>query len=268
MTKPFLKWAGNKYRIMDHLLRLLPPGNCLIEPFLGSAAVFLNTDYPRYHLSDANPDLIQLFKLIKKEGRSFIHFCESFFTPKNNDRKIYYDYRSLFNETEDARLKSALFLYLNKHGYNGLCRYNSQIKFNVPFGDYKKPYFPEKEMLYFHQKSKNAKIKCASFLDAMDNAKKGDVIYCDPPYVPLSKTASFTRYHSHDFQEEQQRLLADKAEDVASRGVSVIISNHDTKLTRKMYANADITSFHVQRFISAKGSTRKPVKEILAVYSC
>ena len=138
--RPFLKWAGNKYRIIDQIRRKLPQGKRLIEPFVGSAAVFLNTDYERYLLTDTNADLIELYKLLKKEGKDFIEYSNSFFTDKNNNEEHYYNYREVFNTTDDCALKSALFIYMNRHGYNGLCRYNSQGKFNVPFGSYKKPY--------------------------------------------------------------------------------------------------------------------------------
>jgi DNA adenine methylase len=265
--KPFLKWAGNKYQIIDRIHLGLAPGKRLIEPFVGSAAIFLNTGYEAYLLSDTNPDLIKLYQHLKTEGAFFIEYCRNFFSPQNNEATVFYALRSEFNQTTDSRLKSALFLYLNKHCFNGLCRYNQKFEFNTPFGRYKKPYFPEQEMLFFHKKSQTADFQCADFLSTMQTANAGDIVYCDPPYVPLSKTANFTHYSAGGFTEVQQLLLAKTAEALAAKGVTVVISNHDTKFTQKAYQKAKLLKFDVQRFIGAHGSTRKKAAEILAIFN-
>lgn len=264
--KPFLKWAGNKYQIIERVRYALPAGNRLIEPFLGSGSVFLNTDYSRYLLTDSNQDLISLYQYLQAEGDKFIQDCQEFFVPKNNQRDAFYEFRVLFNATQDLRLKALLFVYLNKHCFNGLCRYNAKGEFNTPFGSYKKPYFPEKEMLFFYEKAKQAVFKSADFLTTMGEAMVGDVVYCDPPYAPLSKTASFTGYSAGGFDQKQQMLLAEMAGKLASKGIAVIISNHDTELTRSAYEKASISSFPVQRFISADGKNRQKAIEILAVF--
>ncbi|MFU8797829.1 MAG: Dam family site-specific DNA-(adenine-N6)-methyltransferase [Gammaproteobacteria bacterium] len=267
--RPFLKWAGNKYSLLSHIKPLLPQkANRLIEPFAGSGAVFLNTNYPDYLLADTNPDLIHLFQYIQTEGDPFIEFCAEFFIPQNNHPLRFYMLRKKFNTTNDTRLRSALFLYLNRHTYNGLCRYNSQAKFNVPFGRYEKPYFPRTEMKFFHQKSENIIFKTADFIPIMQTAQRGDVIYCDPPYVPLSSTASFAHYHQKTFGWEQQCELAHQAKTAASRGVTVLISNHCTPEIKKLYHDAVLKIFPVRRTISCTTASRKkPVKEVLAVFS-
>lgn len=266
--KPFLKWAGNKYQIIDRIKRVLPAGKRLIEPFLGSGAVFLNTEYPEYLLSDINTDLINLYRILQEEGESFIHYCRQFFTPENNRPERYYELRDEFNSTKDIRLKSALFLYLNKHGYNGLCRYNSSGKYNVPYGKYKKPYFPEKEMLYFYHKAQRAVFRNEDFVTIMQQARKGDVVYCDPPYVPLSDTANFTNYSSGGFGIKEQQLLVDLAQELAQRGVVVVISNHDTEFVQKAYKSAkQLDFFPVQRFISCDGANRNKANEVLALFA-
>lgn len=266
--RPFLKWAGNKYQIIERIKKILPAGNRLIEPFLGSGAVFLNTHYSEYLLSDINADLINLYRILQKEGESFVHYCKQFFTAENNRPEKYYELRELFNNTKDIRLKSALFLYLNKHGYNGLCRYNSKGKYNVPFGRYKKPYFPQREMLYFHHKAQRAVFENKDFITIMKQAKKGDVVYCDPPYVPLSGTAKFTNYSSGGFGFKEQQQLADLAQELAQRGVIVVISNHDTQFTQRAYQSAKQRYFFpVQRFISCQGASRTRVNEVLALFA-
>lgn len=265
--KPFLKWAGNKYQIIERVKTSLPSGKRLIEPFLGSGAVFLNTQYARYLLSDSNLDLIQLYQFLKNEGQAFINYCRDFFCEKHNTEKNFYKCRLLFNTTQDTRLKAALFVYLNKHCFNGLCRYNSQGEFNTPFGKYKKPYFPEKEMLHFHVMSQKATFKHADFATTMLAAKHGDVVYCDPPYVPLSATANFTSYSAGIFGEQQQLKLAHLAEQLSNKGIMVVISNHATEFTRAAYSKAKILTFPVQRYISCRGSNRNKVAELLAIFS-
>jgi len=260
--KPFLKWAGNKYAIIERIKSALPEGQRLIEPFVGSGAVFLNTEFERYSLSEINQDLINVFNRLKNDGESFIQACREYFTPEYNTEEQYYNLRELFNVTRDPRL----FIYLNKHCFNGLCRYNKNNQFNTPFGKYQKPYFPEKEMKFFHEKSRRAIFIREDFSASMEKAVKGDVIYCDPPYVPLSKTSSFTSYQKDPFGETEQRLLAEKARECQSRGIPVIISNHLTDFIQDIYAGADIISFDVQRTISAKSAGRQKVKEILGVF--
>jgi DNA adenine methylase len=265
-VKPFLKWAGNKYAIVETIRRHLPRGGRLIEPFAGSGAVFLNLAYPAYYLSDANPDLISLFRHVQTGGEAFIDDCRAYFVPETNRPEVYYALRERFNTTADARDKAALFLYLNRHGYNGLCRYNQSGGFNVPFGRYKKPYFPAREMRYFRERTQTAAFVAGSYLAAMDQARPGDVVYCDPPYVPLSATANFTSYNAERFTEADQQALATAARRLAGRGVPVLISNHDVAFTRDAYAGARIVSFDVQRTISCQGQKRGKARELLALF--
>src|SRR5687767_7374621 len=103
--KPFLKWLGNKYSILDRIKSTLPVGSRLIEPFVGSGAVFLNTDYSNYLLADINEDLISLFNFVKEDADEFIHYAKEFFVAENNDPEVYYKYRELFNCTKDKKLE-------------------------------------------------------------------------------------------------------------------------------------------------------------------
>ncbi len=265
--KPFLKWAGGKFQIIERIKKILPAGNRLIEPFVGSGAVFLNTDYKRYLIADSNFDLINTFKHLKREKDDFIDYAKTFFVPKNNTENSFFKLRALFNTTDDLRLKAALFLYLNKHSFNGLVRYNSKGIYNVSFGQYKKPYYPEDEMRYFIKKAHRATIKHADFLKTMNQAKPGDVIYCDPPYVPLSNTANFTQYGPNGFGIAKQESLVNKATALAKSGITVIISNHDTEFVQQAYVGAQIERFNVQRYISCHGHNRGKAKEVLAIFN-
>jgi DNA adenine methylase len=113
--KPFLKWAGSKYKIIDKIRQSLPSGNRLIEPFVGSGAVFLNTDYPEYLVADTNADLINLYTCIKSQGFDFIDYAKQLFNRDNNQAESFYHLRQEFNQTTSLERKSALFIYLNRH---------------------------------------------------------------------------------------------------------------------------------------------------------
>src|SRR5476649_809022 len=187
MTKQptILKWAGSKSRIMGTLITHLPAGKRLVEPFAGSCAVMMNTDYPEYLLADINPDLINLYRAIQRDADMFIDAAKRYFFGCNDDIN-YYDIRRLFNAETSAFQRSLYFLYLNRHCFNGLCRYNREGKFNVPFGKYKHPYFPEQEIRAFAEKSQRATFLCCSFSESLNLVRTGDVVYCDPPYLPES----------------------------------------------------------------------------------
>ena len=264
--RPFLKWPGGKYRLVPKIKEKLPTGRRLIEPFAGSCAVSLNTEYENYLINDINEDLINLYKTLQAKGDKFIRRCRLYFTDKKNTPEKFKEFRKQFNKIEDIETKSVLLLYLNRHGYNGLIRYNSQGEFNVPFGRYKKPYFPEEEMKFFYEKFKKAKFTCIDFEEIMMKAKPGDVIYCDPPYIPLTSTSNFTSYSSGGFGIGEQERLARVAAKVAAKGIPVIISNHKMESIIQLYKGADIEQFPVRRFISCNGANRNAVTEILAVF--
>lgn len=265
--RAFLKWAGGKYALVDAINHVLPPAEKLIEPFVGAGSVFLNSDFDHYLLNDINADLINLYQVVKRQPRSFISDARRLFTAQHNQADAFYSLRREFNLSDDTYYRSLLFLYLNRHGYNGLCRYNASGQFNVPFGKYKKPYFPQAEIEFFAEKAKKATFTCQPFQNSFRRARRGQVIYCDPPYLPLSPTASFTSYASGGFSLDEQAVLAKKAEQAAfKRGISVVISNHDTSLSRLYYQQAELTPLQVNRYISPKGETRKKVAELLAYY--
>jgi len=269
-NRAFLKWAGGKYALVEDIRARLPEGRKLIEPFVGAGSVFLNTDYDKYLLCDINPDLINLYKILQKQADRFIAEAEALFCAHNNHEKVYYELRDEFNLTLEPFRRSVLFLYLNRFGYNGLCRYNLSGKFNVPFGRYKAPYFPEKELLFFAQKSKKAQFECLPFSKTFGRARRNTntVIYCDPPYVPISDTANFTSYATNGFPIEEQGLLAKKSAAAAfKRGIPVLVSNHDTHLTRELYRDASLTELQVGRYISQNGAKRDKVGELLALFA-
>ena len=267
--RPPLKWAGGKFRLLDRILPALPPGKRLVEPFVGSGAVFLNADYPAFLLCDLNGDLIAFLKTLAERGAHFIDACAGYFGPEFNSADRYYRIREQFNTLPQGEERAALFLYLNRHAYNGLMRYNSKGKFNTPFGRYTAPYFPRVEMEAVAAKARKADITFAvtDFRQTFAALRPGDVVYCDPPYVPLSQTANFTSYTAFSFSEQDQRELSRCALTAKDNGNTVVVSNHDTAFTREIYKDAERFRFHVRRFISCDGKNRGTAQELLAVFS-
>lgn len=199
-----LKWAGNKTAIMSELKKHLPAGPRLVEPFAGSCAVMMETDYPSYLVADINPDLINLYKKVAADCEAFISRARALFEEANRE-VAYYNIRQKFNYSTEITdfMKAVYFLYLNRHGYRGLCRYNKSGYFNIPYGNYKNPYFPEKEIRAFAEKAQRATFICASFDETLAMLKAGDVVYCDPPY-----DGTFSGYHTDGFTEDDQYHLA------------------------------------------------------------
>jgi DNA adenine methylase len=261
MHKPFLKWLGGKIRLISNIKKLLPSGKRLVEPFVGSGAIFLNTEYNEYLLADSNNDLISLFIKLYKEGRKFIDISKSYFISKNNKEEEYLRLREEFNHTKNP----AIFVYLNRHCFNGLCRYNSDGEFNTPFGEYKDPvHFPIHEMILFAEKCREKKVQFihSDFRETFKQIKSGDIVYCDPPYIPLSETSNFTSYDADGFSEKDHKDLIDL---VMQSSVPTLISNHDTEKVKKLYNRSTyIKTIYAGRFV---GGDRKSVKEILALFN-
>lgn len=259
-----LKWAGSKGRIMPTLLQHLPTGKRLVEPFAGSCSVMLNTDYDEYLITDINDDLINFYEIAKRETSDLINVASSLFLTANSDEQ-YYIFRKIFNaRNRDDISRAAIFLYLNRHCFNGICRYNQQGQFNVPYGKYKAPYFPEAEIRFFAEKAKKATFLCCDFSEALEMAVAGDVIYCDPPYIPVSSTADFTHYHTDGFSADQQFRLARLLARAAENGCHVVASNSDTSISRDLYSRFTLHSITAPRSISCKSDGRKSIGEIIA----
>ncbi|ECP4387300.1 DNA adenine methylase [Enterobacter ludwigii] len=256
-----LKWAGNKTAIMPELIKHLPSGPRLVEPFAGSCAVMMATDYPHYLVADINADLINMYQVIKDEVEHFIAISKALFAC-NNFSEQYYVIREEFNHLHSLDLiwKAAYFLFLNRHCYRGLCRYNRAGHFNVPYGNYKAPYFPEAEIRTFAEKAQRATFICASYDETLALLVPGDVIYCDPPY-----DGTFSAYHTAGFTEDDQYQLASILERRASEGHPVIVSNSDTFLTRSLYRNFTHNRINVKRSIGIAAGEGKTADELIAV---
>ncbi|RQM39140.1 DNA adenine methylase [Erwinia psidii] len=253
MIRPPLKWAGGKTRVLPDLMPHLPKASMLIEPFVGGASVFLNTEYRRYILADINIDLINLYRSIKRQPEYLIYCARNLFKNCNNSES-YYSTRWTFNAQARAGEKSnhgalrcgllsywteraAVFLYLNRHCFNGVCRYNIDGDFNVPYGKYKVPYFPETEIRQFSEKANDTRaiFLCASFERTLQ-------LITDRDAVVESLIAVNQKF-----------------------GVPVIISNSDTAETREIYKPFNLHELSVNRSVGANATTRGVAKEVIGV---
>ncbi|MDU5549042.1 MAG: Dam family site-specific DNA-(adenine-N6)-methyltransferase [Citrobacter freundii] len=275
MIRSPIKWAGGKTRIMPQLLKHLPKADCLIEPFVGSGTVFLNTNYRSYILCDSNRALINFFRVLTADTERLINIARSMFHG-DNTRERYYERRKLFNsmqwsdttKADPALLYAALFLYLNRHGYNGLYRANLKGEFNVPFGKHAEPYFPEAEIRLFAEKANDTKaiFMHSDFrlsIRAVVYASYDAVIYCDPPYIPASETANFTAYGKPFTLDDHRSLVTNLLNAHRQFGHRAVISNSDTPETREIYSAFNLHSLSVRRSVSAK--SRDMAGEVIGV---
>jgi DNA adenine methylase len=196
--------------------------------------------------------------------------CKNLFVVNNNE-DAFYQLREEFNSTKDKFRKATLFIYLNRHCFNGLCRYNAGGKFNVAFGKYaKSPYFPEKEFVACIEIIKKFKIYNKDFRGIFEMVEPGDLVYADPPYVPLSTSANFSRYTKTGFTLEDQVDLAKCAEKASKKGATVVISNHynlcSLQIYSELYKGQVAEVIDVTRTISVKTDVRNSAKEVIFVY--
>lgn len=256
-----LKWIGGKSTLMAEIGKVMPEGKRLIEPFAGSCAVTLNTSYDSYVVADINQDLIDLYRMVREQPDRLIALSRDLFSCCNSHDE-YYRLRDVFNQrTSDHPTQAALFLFLNRHGYRGLCRYNKgKGEFNVPYGHYKKPFFPEKEIHRLSEKLQKATLLCMSFQETLALAEPGDVVYCDPPYIKKSR---FTQYHSSGFDMAHQRVLVARLEELYEKGVSVVASSHDEPCMRDMYSAFQQKTLIAFRSVGVAAGDEKKANELL-----
>ena len=253
-VKTPLKWVGSKFRVLPQLLPHLPEGKRLVEPFAGSCSVMLNTEYDEYLIGDVNPDLIALYKAIAANPYDVIDWARILFENYNHAAG-YYINRDSFNHNDDPAWRPALFLYLNRHCFNGLCRYNKAGSFNVPYGKYKKPYFPEAEILAFAEKARRATFVCSSYVHTLGMVAEGDVVYCDPPYLTVG--GNFTAYHESGFNLMDHGKLSRKLRQLASAGVTVVASNSDLELVHHLYSGFERIGITAPRSVGAAANSQK-----------
>ena len=265
-TRPFLKWAGGKQRLIAQLTPLLPPGNRLIEPFVGAGSVFLSTNYDSYLLNDANADLMSVWRIVKSQPVQLWQGASKYFTEEYRSPAGFQELRERFNRTSDAFERAALMLYLNRFAFNGIYRVNSKGEFNTPYAHLK--VLPTLNLDVLQAASKrvqHAQLTCGDFADAIEHAGEGDVVYCDPPYSDSEEAPSFVGYTSSRFDHEEHRRLVSCSAAAVRRGATVLISNHDTPETRRLYSGWEHYQLEARRSVSADPARRGMAKELVAV---
>ena len=265
---PFLKWAGGKRQLISQMLTYFPKNfNKYIEPFVGGGAVLFYLKPKFSNIIDINKELINCYKVIKNNVSELIELLKV----HKNEENYYYKIRVLdrdekkFNKLSHIE-KASRMIYLNRCCYNGLYRGNSKGQFNVPFGKYKNPNFCDKENLLAVSKSlQNVKLKYGSFENCLDYAKKGDFVYFDPPYYPLSKTSSFTSYTKENFGEDSQQELYNVFKILDERDCKLMLSNSYNDYIKDLYKDYKVISLDARRAINCNAAKRGNIKELLVL---
>lgn len=264
-TYPIVKWVGGKRQLMFELIKNMPKSyNRYFEPFIGGGALFFELQPEHAYISDMNEELINLYSVVRDNVYELIKDLskhevskEYFLEIRNIDRTEQY------TELSDVE-RASRFIYLNRTCFNGMYRVNSQGQFNVPFGHYKKPrIIDENNLLNCSELLKKTEIKCADFSEILTKVKKGDLVYFDPPYVPLNETSSFTSYTKDGFDINMQFKLRDVCDELDNKGVKFMLSNSDTKLVNELYVNYEIKKVFASRQINANADGRGKITEVL-----
>lgn len=286
-VKPFVKWAGGKSQLLN-IIRAKYPEKIekYCEPFVGGGAVLLdvlaNCHPKEVLINDVNAELVNTYSQIKSNVDELIEMLsemqKTFWAKNDTDRKvIYLTKRERFNDLKvngDEQInleKAALFIFLNKTCFNGLYRVNSKGLFNVPMGAYKNPPICDAENLRLISRLlKNVQIKCGDYGECADFIDENTFVYIDPPYRPLSATASFTSYSENEFGDKQQIELGKFIDNITATGAKVVASNSDPKNTDTgddffddLYSSYSISRVSAKRMINSKASNRGSINELL-----
>lgn len=267
--QPFTKWTGGKRKLLPELLKLLPKKfNNYYEPFIGGGALFFEIAPTKATINDFNEELINSYIQIKENPKELIELLKVH--SENNSKEYYLKLRSLDRDKNFEKLsgveKAARILYMLRVNFNGLYRVNSKNQFNVPYGNYKNPKIVDKELLLSINKYLNnndINIISQDFEEAVRSAKKGDFVYFDPPYIPLTQTSSFTSYTREDFSLEDQVRLRDTVKKLTEKGVFVMLSNSSSQVAVELYKEFNIHYVDVNRTNGAKANSRGRIKEII-----
>jgi len=276
LLRPFLKWAGGKRQLLPEIVKYVPKmtsKHTYYEPFIGGGALLFELQPPKAVINDSNTELINCYKVIRD---SLDELIEELSKDKySNSETSYYEMRDLDRSTKKYEIlseveKAARIIYLNKTCYNGLFRVNSQGQFNVPFGRYKNPNFLDDAVLRAVNKylnSNNITLLNQDFAEAVKDAKRGDFVYFDPPYDPVSETASFTGYDVNGFNRDEQKRLKKVFDDLHKRECKVMLSNSCTDFILDLYKDYQDTIIKVRatRSINSNALKRGRVDEVLVL---
>ena len=270
LVMPVLKWVGGKRQLLPEIKKHIPKKiNVYYEPFFGGGAVLFEIQPNNATINDINLELMNVYSVIKSNVDDLIKELSK--KIYSNNAESYYKIREIdrdknqYNKLSGVQ-KAARIIYLNKTCYNGLYRVNSMGEFNSPFGSYKNPTIVNEVTLravskYFNEN--NITFLSVDFENAVKNAKKGDFVYFDPPYAPISKTSNFTGYNESGFGENEQVRLKELCDKLNKKGVKFLLSNSDCEMIHDLYKEYKIISIKAKRAINSNGSSRGEVGEVL-----
>lgn len=273
LAQPFLKWAGGKRQLLPEIQKLFPLESATyFEPFVGAGAVLFDLQPPRAVINDANEELVNCYEVVRSNPEELIGLAHEH--ERNDSEEYFYKLRSLDRVPGLQGLtrveRAARVIYLNKTCFNGLYRVNRQGHFNVPYGKHDKtPQVVDPEVIRgvsLYLKEARVEITCGDFRDAVARAGDGDFVYFDPPYDPVSKSASFTSYARGGFGREEQKALKRLCDELTERGCRVLLSNSDTEFVRELFRNRRryaVREVGARRNINSVGAARGEVGELL-----
>jgi len=270
LAQPFLKWAGGKRQLLTEIRKYVPKKfNNYFEPFIGGGAVLFDLQPKHAFVNDANGELINLYNVIKDSPDELIKAAKE----HRNTEEYFYQLRSQDRDKSFAKLsfveRASRIVFLNKTCYNGLFRVNSQGQFNVPFGNYANPVIVDEVVIRAVSRylgEAQVELTNLDFEDAVANAKKGDFVYLDPPYDPISDTSSFTGYSLGNFGKNEQQRLKDVCDDLTRRKCKVIQSNSATDFIRELYSDTKLYTLievEANRNINSVAGGRGKISELL-----
>lgn len=269
LVQPFLKWAGGKRQLLGDIRKYVPARyGTYFEPFLGGGAVLFDLQPKKAVVNDISAELVNSYEVI----RDYIDEILLDLAKHKNEKEYFYAVRELDRTPEFKHFtpieRASRLIFLNKTCYNGLFRVNSQGQFNVPFGEYKNPNIVNDIVLravHNFLSSNDIRILNTDFVQAVSMAKRGDFVYFDPPYDPVSDTASFTGYSLDGFGKEEQIRLKETVDDLTKRGCKVLLSNSATDFIKDLYSDYNVMIVEATRAINSNASRRGKVDEVLVM---
>jgi DNA adenine methylase len=276
ILRPFLKWAGGKRQLLPVLRQYIPKNwssssSTYFEPFVGAGAFLFDLQPKKAVINDANKELINCYQTIRDNPDELLQLTREY--QQNISRERYYELRELDRKPDFDNLsniqRAARIIYLNKTCFNGLFRVNSQGQFNVPYGDNKNPVVADEVVIraiskYFNDNK--IEITNQDFEKAIFKAKRGDFVYFDPPYDPISNSSSFTGYDLNGFGKDSQTRLKEVCDRLVEKGCNVLISNSATDFIKELYSNKKYYSYievGATRNINSVGTSRGKINEVL-----
>jgi DNA adenine methylase len=273
LLQPFLKWAGGKRQLLPTIRQYIPPKySTYYEPFIGAGAVLFDIQPAVGIINDSNTELINCYEVIRDSIDELIQNLGQ----HKNEKEYYYTIRDLDREPNFKNLdpvqRASRIIFLNKTCFNGLFRVNSAGQFNVPFGSYHNPKILNQIVLkaaHNYLATKKIQIMNVDFEQSVETAKKGDFIYFDPPYDPVSDTSSFTGYDINGFGKREQERLRDVYKKLSDKGCLVLLSNSATDFILDLYKDFTIITVTASRTINSVATGRGKIDEVLVMnYDC